>query len=341
MFEKNLYEQYGIRSEEVFEYKGNPGFLYNQDYYVLFPLESFNKEELVEMKIITDFLSSNRIQYVASIIPTYNQEVISTFQNQSYVLLKLPRNEQRFSSGDELAVLHKIGLTIPFPPQKINRAGKWGELWIVRLEQLEGWWRKKINGKPVNRFEELFFETFPYFLGVTENAIQYVKDCQLDDFRGDYYKGTVCHMRFKPNRTTQTLMPFELVYDHPVRDISEWIRCHFINKTSSLNDHVISFLNNYERVMPLTVSDWRLMFGRLLFPVYYFELVENYYSSTNPHDKGLIEQKFIEVVASSKEYDLFLGGFYQTLGLPTSRLNIPSIHWLNNKYSKNTKFNTK
>ena len=50
-----------------------------------------------------------------------------------------------------------------------------------RLDQLEKFWQSQVMNHPSDVFDQLFIESFPYYLGVAENAIQYVVDTEMDD----------------------------------------------------------------------------------------------------------------------------------------------------------------
>ncbi len=83
-----------------------------------------------------------------------------------------------------------------------------------------------------NEVDEQFVETFPYYLGVAENAVQYVMDTQLDEapMRGDM--PTICHEQFTPETWEMGKIPTDWVFDHASRDVAEWIRKQWLTKQS-------------------------------------------------------------------------------------------------------------
>ena len=79
---------------------------------------------------------------------------------------------------------------------------------------------------PSDVFDRLFIESFPYYLGVAENAIQYVVDTEMDDTPQLTDAATICQERFTPllwHQTKRLKLPFDWVYDRPSRDIAEWM----------------------------------------------------------------------------------------------------------------------
>ena len=57
---------------------------------------------------------------------------------------------------------------------------------------------------PTDVFDQLFIESFPYYLGVAENAIQYVVDTEMDDTPQLTDAATICQERFTPLLWHQT-----------------------------------------------------------------------------------------------------------------------------------------
>ena len=102
-----------------------------------------------------------------------------------------------------------------------------------RLDRLEKFWQSQVMNHPTDVFDQLFIESFPYYLGVAENAIQYVVDTEMDDTPQLTDAATICQERFTPllwHQTKRLKLPFDWVYDHPTRDIAELIRYMMIEK---------------------------------------------------------------------------------------------------------------
>ncbi len=78
-----------------------------------------------------------------------------------------------------------------------------------------------LHERPQSEVDEAFLFTFPYFMGLTENAIQYAVDARIDERSSAYEQGTICHRRFTertwlvPSERGNILKcPTDFIYDH-------------------------------------------------------------------------------------------------------------------------------
>ncbi|HHW37827.1 MAG TPA: spore coat protein YutH [Bacillales bacterium] len=330
MIERDLYEQYRLNNSQLIKYRNFQAFYEQGSLYVIVPIPQIEREELLELKQMSDYLQFQKEDRMAHFVPTVTQELIGYINGESIALFKLPNinRGRRFSDGEDLARFHNMGRYYPYPPQTATRLGLWKTMWENRLDQLEEWWGQRIQGLPENHFEKLFFETFPYYLGISENAIQYVADCMWEDTRREAQLGTICYVKYKPQTDSETVIfPTDLIFDHSTRDLAEWIRTKYVNGADM--QEISSFLNQYERIMPLSTVSCRLLFGRLLFPLSYFEAVEGYYSTALEKRKLRYEKQLFRVLEQAESYERFLSTFSKKFGEVSSRnLQIPEIEWL-------------
>jgi len=89
-----------------------------------------------------------------------------------------------------------------------------------------------------------------------------------------------------------------------------------------------TFLQDYERVSPLSSFSWRLLYARLTFPIHYFECVEDYYTSGPVADKKWHEDRMKAILQSSTYYEQVLGNFYDLAGVPAKNYGIPVLDWV-------------
>ncbi|HHY71778.1 MAG TPA: spore coat protein YutH [Bacillus bacterium] len=329
MMERDLFEQYRLNSNQYVRYRNYNAFYEKGDLYVIVPIPHLEKEELLEIKQISDFLLFQKEDRIAMFMPTVTGELVGNINNGKVVIYKMPRLNRRkmFTDGEELARFHALGRLYPYPPKTATRLGLWKSLWESRLTQLENWWGQKVREIPANRFEKLFFDSFPYYLGLSENAIQYVADSIWDDERQEMQTGTICHVKYKGQiESDMVIFPTELTYDHPSRDLAEWIR-HKFAVGFDLQE-MRSFLYHYEKRMPLSPTSRRMLFARLLFPVPYFELIEGYYTASTEDVKKWYEKNFIHYVEETERYEQFLRTFFKNISLSTRNKQIPKIEWL-------------
>jgi spore coat protein YutH len=328
-----LFEHYQMQVNELSTLGSYKSFWIRNKIYILVPVSKFQEEELVEMKILSDFMTGQGDLSVASFVPNVQNYYVSEIQNTNYCLLKGMRqaDRQHTSDGKELALFHKRGRLYPDKVTELSRIGNWKALWEKRLDQLEKFWQGRLANHPDNPFEKLFIDSFPYYLGLAENAIQYVVDTELDDEPQLVDAATICQQRFTPQTWTLTKrvkIPTEWVYDHASRDLAEWVRYTYAESGTEAEEKIMQFLQDYESEGPLSAFGWRLLFSRLLFPLHYFETVEGYYLTGNEEQKSMYYDHLEKMIAESKQTERFLGNFYRMIRLPVEKLGIKEIDWL-------------
>ncbi|MBS4173943.1 spore coat putative kinase YutH [Bacillus sp. FJAT-49736] len=302
--------------------------------YTLVPVTNMKEEVLVELYLMSDHLASQGDRNVSVFYAAKDQKFLVTHQEEDYVLLlnsytKVPAKR---SFGRKLAKFHQRGRSIQVEIQHTSSLGKWKVYWEKRLEQIEKVWYQVVQENPNNDFDHMFVETYPYYMGLCENAIQYIVDTELDEEPLDIDVGTVCHERFNNDIWGNRMWirnPFDWVFDHASRDIAEWIRQQYFRKNKSFLPDVQNFLDEYQGVTSLSSFSWRLIYARLLFPLHYVECIEQYYLTNSEKQHKQLEERLHKHIRDSAEYESFLGNFFQLLGRNPVKWNIPEIGWFN------------
>ncbi|MGM9985719.1 MAG: spore coat putative kinase YutH [Bacillaceae bacterium] len=332
MLMRAIYDYYGLHAGELHQWGKYQSFLLRNKIYVLVPIRELKEDELLEIKNLTDFYNQCGDTTVGEFVENMYGYYVSKINGKDCVLLKYNRSTPRevLPMGQELAQFHFQGKYYTERIENINRIGQWKELWVSRLEQLEKFWREKVMTHPESGVDRDFVDTFPYYLALTENAVQYVVDTEMDDEPKLFDAGTVCYNHFTRQQWDNEYrmkMPIEWVYDHPSRDIAEFIRYEFYHRKERREEVILEFLNEYEKITPLSSFSWRLIYGRLLFPLPYFEAIEGYYGSgasgRNKYEKDL--KACIDLLPA---YEDFLKRFYSLIKLPTRKVGIRDIEWL-------------
>jgi len=333
MIQDVIYQNYGLIIERKEMLGGYECFYSKDSLYTIVPIHEPNESELMERLLLSQYLQRQGDPYVSSFILSNNNSYLSESDDNVFLLmgnalLEKPRPVQM---GQKLARFHSRGRTFAEPLQECNRMGKWKELWEDRIDRMENVWREKVQTHPINDFEKLFVESFPYFLSLGENAIQYLVDNEIDDNPTGLDAGTVCHDRFYDDIWLGEYLiknPFDWVFDHHSRDVSEWIREHYFRYPYTHQPTMIRFVEEYSYYTPLSSFSWRLLYARLLFPVHYLEAIERYYSSSKEEDKRVIEEFLQEYLKRTHHHEEFLRSFYEVLSVPINRLRIPKVDWL-------------
>lgn len=332
MLNEVIYKNYGIVMEREMSDR-HKRFFSGNTLFTIMPIQELNEEELVERLNLSDFMRQKGDPFVSSFVLSREQTFLSEFDDGLFILLANAAWEKPYSPqvGYQLAQFHALGRTFGGTLKVSNRIGLWKELWETRIDQLEAIWREKIQAHPSNEFEQLLCESFPYYMALGENALQYLVDGEIDDEPAPVDAGTVCHERFYTDTWVGQFLvknPFDWVFDHHGRDIAEWIRQHHQLYPHTYQLEMAQFIREYEQYMPLSGFAWRLVYSRLLFPVHYFEIIEDYYSTKNQEAKKKLGEKMEKTLKQTQTYEEFLRNFFEVNRIPASTLQIPKIDWL-------------
>lgn len=333
MFQKMLKEVYGISADSEVTLGRYHGYKQNEGLYLIMTANGLEEQEISEMAKIAEHMQAFGDRQVSKLLTDTEGNKICEWQGNKYCVLqnRAARIPEGMKTGRKLAKFHLRGRQIPFKVKNLNRVGQWKQLWEKRLDQMEKVWNGKLYSEPENDFDRLFIESFPYYMGLAENAIQYLADTEIDDKPTQVDHGTLCHERF-----TQSVWrgpyfvknPFEWVFDHASRDLAEWVRERYFANIQTSQPDIKSFLTDYRSLAVLSPFSWRLLYARLLFPLHYFECIENYYISPSEQTRHQLEDQLRKYLNQSSDHERFLGNFYQLGEAPVKAAKLPLVHWL-------------
>jgi spore coat protein YutH len=335
MLQKMLENQYGITVEEYVKLDTYDALRGNGWLYLISKPTGKEEEDLAELEKIAEHLRNYGDQNVPVFLQSKEGQLITTWEQHKYCVLANQQTEaqRKIKLGRKLARFHERGRRVPFQIERSSRVGQWKSLWEKRLEQMEKVWNGLLFQTPEDEFQRMFVDSFPYYLGLTENAIQYLVDTEIDDEPQETDSGTVCHERFTqktwgPINNYMIKNPFDWVFDHRSRDLAEWTRERYFHNFQTYDVELNRFFKEYQSIAPLSPFSWRLLYSRLIFPLHYFECIESYYITTSEQDKKVLEEKLMRVLRQSGEYERFLASFYQLTDAPIKHLNLPLLEWL-------------
>lgn len=333
MFQKMLEKQYGIKVQEAVKLDAYEALRGNGWFYLIAKPGNRGEEDLMELENIAQHMRNLGDSHVPVFLPSNDGKLLTSWENHTYcVLANRQTNEQQTKRmGRKLAKFHERGRRVPFQIQRSTRIGQWKELWEQRLEQMEQVWNGLLFQSPEDEFEQMFIESFPYYMGVTENAIQYLVDTEIDDEPAEGDSGTVCHERFSAHSwgiKYQIKNPFDWVFDHRSRDLAEWTRERYFRNNQTYQQDLARFFQEYQSVAPLSAFSWKLLYARIVFPLHYFECIENYYSMQSEQEKRFLEENLAKIIRQSKDYEHFVANFYQAAGAPVKQFHLPLLEWL-------------
>lgn len=289
-------------------------FLNNEKYYII--MYERNLEEMDTLvKLNKEMIERGSL--VHEIVLTKDGKAVFLCDNNSYALLRVYINENIPIKIEDIFYMLDYNDTIK--PNNIIGRMNWANLWSSKVDYFEYHIGHLIKKYPY------IYKTIDYYLGLAENAISYVKNIKTPASLI-----SICHRRIGVTSTLFDLYnPFNLVIDYKVRDVAEYIKSVFFYGENSCVEGVVNSENMIvdkcniilERIFKKYIFDneaLKLLFARLLFPSYYFDLYENVI------DNSLNENVISCIIKKSSAYEEFL----KTILLKTP---IPYVEWLASK----------
>lgn len=268
-----LYYPMDVPSKQVSELPF-PIFQEGEHYFFILPAE--NEKVIQEMHVIGQFFHYHQWYHVMFPLLNSHQQLITPIGKDKYMLCYARKKNPNFTF--DLAQFHKVGSMFPYQVTNMNHYGNWKKLWIQKIDQHEAMYQKFMQHRPVNGLLREYIDFFPYVLGVAENAIQYLTATEkAGNFTGND-QSTFTFGRYNNQLESEFINVSELVADHPVRDIAEWMRPQLFAE-QRLYEGWNSFGRSYIEQIPLSSFGWNLLFSRLLFPIHIFDIFEKLYEN--------------------------------------------------------------
>lgn len=264
--------------------KGNHYYfvLNNEKYYFVTYDRDVNEADTL-YKLNKEMISRNSL--VHEIILNKKGEVITLIDEAYYVLLRVYVNESVVITIDDVVFMLNSNDGV-FSNSVISRTD-WIKLWSLKIDYFEYQIGHLIKKYPY------IYNTVDYYIGLGENAITYMKELN-DNINSSSL--SITHRRIGVNSTMFDLYnPLNLIIDYKVRDVSEYLKDAFFN-----NVNVYSILDKLFKMCMFDRITLNLLFCRLLFPSYYFDLYENIL------ENDLNENLVINIIKKSASYEYFL-----------------------------------
>ena len=269
-------------------------FSYNNHLFCLYEYKR-NINEIEALAYLNNIMLSKKISINKIINNIFNQ-AITFHNNKNYVLIMINYD-----------VLDKANIKfIPALKDKkidILKRNDWGKLWSNKIDYIEYQLKHFKNSYPIIN------SSVNYYIGMAENAISYFNMLNLSNV-SLYFN----HRRIDFNNLYN---PLELVIDYKVRDISEYIKYSFFSGISIYD--IKRYLNN----LNLEDIDYLLLYVRLLYPSFYFDLYEEIINDNKE------EKEINKIIDKHNEYEELL---YEVYLIIKRKINLLGIDWINKKY---------
>ena len=256
---------------DINEFNNYASFSYQgEEFYFVF----FNRteEELKDLLDIIYELKMKGIRVHDIIFNRYNSPLTKVGDN-NYLLLKLNSSkDERINFISMCEFLSKLKLNNN--NSKLYR-NNWGELWSKKVDYFE----EQINLLGKNK--KIVLDSFSYYIGLAENAISYVNKINKVIGISENDHITLSHRRiFYPNISLNYLNPLSFIFDLEVRDVAGYLKVSFFNGEDALLD-----LSTYLKMRSLTPYSYHMLYARLLYPSYYFDIYEDIMNNDGSEEK--------------------------------------------------------
>lgn len=276
---------YNISIQDIIKTKNKYKFIYNDNQYVLEHIY-LTEEVIMDIYNLNIELINNGIKCNRIILNNQNSPV-TIYDNKNWVLMETVNNfEERINFEDIFIFPIKTSYDNFF------KNNDWKTLWGAKNDYLE----YQINQLGLDY--PLLRESFSYFNGLSENAIQLLNNVTNDDLY-------IVHKRVTYHMTYYDLYnPFNMVLDTKIRDMAEYFKDAFLFKKDILKELDI-FLTNYY----LNDNEKLLFITRMLYPTFYFDMFENI------TDELKEEKKIKKIIANINDYENLLNIIIDKIGL--------------------------
>lgn len=299
---------YNIEIKEIntnFDYSW---FDYNGCFFYFVPL---NRKE----KDLEDIVNCSK-ELIQKGIPCHglilnkNNSLLTKFENKNYILLKIEGDiSKEYNINDILDINNKLLLTTTKSELYRNN---WGEMWSSKVDYFE------YQIRELGKDKKVILDSFSYYIGLCENAISYVNKTSKVLQPTAMDRVTLSHRRlFYPNIKLNYLNPLSFIFDLEVRDVAEYIKMLFFYGEGALTE-----LEIFLRLRPLSQYGYQMLYGRLLYPTYYFDIYEKIMN------ENYSEDKLLDIIKKVDEYELFLKNVYYDIQKYSP---IEGVEWIINK----------
>lgn len=271
--------------EPLVHIKNNRIYIYeNKRKYILQEINDLNSINVIYRIINNNNLEKNYYK----IIQTNKKELAMRYNNKLYILLEIRENTNPNSNE----------INITWDNDCINRSN-WYDLWI------------KKNKYIINQYEEILRNLpkingiIDYYIGLAENAIEYMKLHNDIDFHKK--------IQISSKRYIETSNPLNIVLDCKERYITEKIKYNFFELNQEPNiKEIINEIQKNELLPHRIIS-------RLIYPTYFFDIIENMQNAE------LVEKQIRVLTKKATSYENLTKRIIFYLG---QKYKIKNIDWL-------------
>ncbi len=264
-------------------------------------------EELISLnqELINKGLPTSRF------VMNIKKEYISLYNNKKYVLLEqIPPYEKEYNILDMIELNDKLVIS---SKKSILIRNNWADLWSAKIDYFE------YQIRQLGKEHLVVINSFSYYVGLAENAIAYVNNTTKKTQLSIKEHITLQRKRINfPNIQKDFFNPLNYIIDIEVRDAASYFKSLFFNSYEDLWIEIKAYLKKRK----LSLYGYSLLYARLMYPSFYFDLYEQIIEGT------LEENALLPIINKVDDYELFLKDMYFIL---SQYAPIDRVEWIINK----------
>ncbi len=303
---KDIEYYYNIKIEHLEQLNNCYFFKYNNENYY-FVLLNRPEEDLKEILIVCEELKNKGI-LCHNFMLNKDKKIVTIINNINYVMLKPLQNEKEELDLIDITNIQN-NLLLKEEKSKLYR-NDWARLWSEKIDYFE------YQIREIGKDKKLILNSFSYYIGLAENAISYVNNVN-ETYQKEYLL-TLCHKRvYYPTYKLNYYNPLSFIFDLRVRDIASYLKNKFFKKEDACIE-----LENYLKHIKLSNYEYAMLYARLLYPSYYFDIYEKVMNNEENEDK------LVEIISLVDEYEEYLKQVYLLI---SKYSYIDSVDWIMKK----------
>jgi len=283
---ENILYAYHIEVDNLKDFKEYSVFQKNGVYYYFTMLKRDEKEFQELLDVMTE-LRNNNIS-ILEFIPNMSGVFITLVDNVPYVLVKVDNPSIEYGLLEIMTFQKKLILNNIKSSLYRN---VWANLWSNKVDYFEYQVHELGKNYPI------IINSFSYYVGLAETAISYVKSIEKKIPMPKDTPIVLSHRRVNyPNIRLNFDNPLNFIFDIEARDIASFIKSmFFLEPEEALID-----LKAYINIRKPDVYSLSMLYARLLYPSYYFDLHEKIIH----HEEK--EEALLSIIDKVDDYELFL-----------------------------------
>ena len=284
----NYYYNFNITSVE--DWNNIFCFTYKESQFYFVPFNRTEKE-LIDIINVSKELKARNIPCHDILLNKFGRLLTNVYES-NYILLK-PIGDiyEEYDIKDMITINNRLILSLTKSNLYRN---SWAQLWSDKIDYFE------YQIHELGKDHEIILDSFSYYIGLAENAISYVNNTNSKYQKTGVDRICLSHRRINyPNYKLNYLNPLSFIFDLEVRDIAEYIKSAYFHDADAL-----SYLKETLRISKFSLYSLELLYARLLYPSYYFDIYENIMNNKEE------EEKLIFVIEKASAYEDFLKEAY-------------------------------